>query len=374
MSKKIVFITGTRADYGKIKSIINSLERKNKVYIFVTGMHLLKKYGNTYLIIEKECRFSKIIKFKNQTGNESLDKIISNTIIGVSKYLKKINPDLTFVHGDRVEAFAAATAASVSNYFVAHIEGGELSGTIDEHLRHSISKLSHIHFVSNTEAKKRLKYMGEIPSNIFIVGSPDYDLMKSKFLPSISDVKIKYDIEYNSFAILIYHPVTTDLGNLRSNTEKLFNAIKKSKKNYIIIFPNNDPGSELIIKYINKFFKKNNRFRILRSMRFEYFLTLLENCSFIIGNSSAGIREAPFFGTPTINVGSRQDNRARLSSICNVGFSEKEILRKINLMHDKKFTKTLHFGDGNSSKKILKILSQKKFWEIPIQKKFNSID
>jgi UDP-N-acetylglucosamine 2-epimerase (hydrolysing) len=257
MSKKIFFVTGTRADYGKIKSIILSLEKKYEVYIFVTGMHLLREYGSTHIIIERECRNSKIIKFKNQFKNEGLEKIISKTIIGISKNIKKIKPDLIFIHGDRVETFAAATAASVNNFLVAHIEGGELSGTIDEHLRHAISKLSHIHFVSNQEAKKRLKYMGESPSNIFVVGSPDYDIMKNEYLPKFEEVKNKYEIQFKEYAILIYHSVTTDLKNLSMKTNILFKAIEQSKLKYLIIYPNNDPGSELIIKLINKYFKKN---------------------------------------------------------------------------------------------------------------------
>ena len=318
MSKKIFFVTGTRADYGKIKSIIQSLEKKYEVFIFVTGMHLLKKYGNTYIIIERECKNSKIIKFSNQNGNEDLDQIISKTIFGVSKTIKKINPDLVIVHGDRVESFATATAASVNNFLVAHIEGGELSGTIDEHLRHAISKLSHIHFVSNTKAKKRLKLMGEIPSNVYITGSPDYDIMKSNFLPKLNVVKEKYNINFDRFAILIYHSVTTDLKNLYNNAKVLFQSVSKSKINYIIIFPNNDPGSNIIIDLIQKYFTKSKSFKVLRSMRFEYFLITLKNSLFIIGNSSAGIKEAPFFGTQTINIGTRQNNRAKLKSIINV--------------------------------------------------------
>ncbi len=374
MSKKIFFVTGTRADYGKIKSIIQSLEKKYEVFIFVTGMHLLKKYGNTYIIIERECKNSKIIKFSNQNGNEDLDQIISKTIFGVSKTIKKINPDLVIVHGDRVESFATATAASVNNFLVAHIEGGELSGTIDEHLRHAISKLSHIHFVSNTKAKKRLKLMGEIPSNVYITGSPDYDIMKSNFLPKLNVVKEKYNINFDRFAILIYHSVTTDLKNLYNNAKVLFQSVSKSKINYIIIFPNNDPGSNIIIDLIQKYFTKSKSFKVLRSMRFEYFLITLKNSLFIIGNSSAGIKEAPFFGTQTINIGTRQNNRAKLKSIINVKNKKNEILKAIEKVKSKKFRKTFHFGYGNSSEKIQKILSKKNFWKTPIQKNFNSID
>lgn len=374
MKKKIFFVTGTRADYGKIKSIIQSLENKFKVYIFITGMHLMSKYGNTYEQIKNECTKSTIIKFRNQTGHQMLDKIISNTIGGISKHLKKVKPNLVFVHGDRVEAFASATAASVNNFLVAHIEGGELSGTIDEHLRHAISKLSHIHFVSNQEAKKRLISMGEKKNNIFKVGTPDYDLMKSKFLPRLEEAKKRYSIKFIDYSIVIYHSVTTDVKNLKSYTKILFKSLLKSKLNYVVILPNNDPGSDIIIKLIDRYFKKNKKFRILKSMRFEHFLTTLKNSEFIIGNSSAGIREAPFFGIPTINIGDRQYNRAKLKSIQNIHHEYQKILKSIILVKNKKYKKTFHFGVGDSSKKIVKILSKKKFWMTPIQKKFTSID
>jgi UDP-N-acetylglucosamine 2-epimerase (hydrolysing) len=349
MSKKIFFVTGTRADYGKIKSIIHSLEKNFKIYIFVTGMHLMSKYGSTYQIISKECKNSKIIKFKNQTGHQMLDQIISTTINGISKSLKKIKPDLVVVHGDRVEAFAAATAASVNNFLVAHIEGGELSGTIDEHLRHAISKLSHIHLVSNNEAKRRLTLMGEKKNNIFTVGTPDYDIMKSNDLPKISDVKKRYGIKFNNFAISIYHSVTTDLKNLKKYSSIFSRTLIKSDLKYLVIFPNNDPGSHIILNSIFKNFKKNQNFRIIRSMRFEYFLSALKNSRFIIGNSSAGIREAPFFGIPTLNIGDRQLNRAKLKSIINLTHDFKKILKAINLSKNKKFNKSFHFGCGNSS-------------------------
>ncbi len=372
--KKIFFVTGTRADYGKIKPIIQILEKTFNVYIFVTGMHLLSKYGSTHIIISKECKNSKIIKFRNQTGHQSQEKIISNTINGFTIHLKKINPDLVIVHGDRIEAFAASIASSINNFLVGHIEGGEISGTIDEHLRHAISKLSHVHFVSNIQAKKRLIKMGEIKKLIFVVGSPDIDVMASKKLPSISIVKKRYGISFSNFGISIYHPVTTDLKNLKVNSNIYFDTLIKSKNNYLIIYPNNDPGSDLILRIIKNKIIKNKRFKVLKSMRFEYFLTVLKYCKFIIGNSSAGIREAPFYGVPTINIGDRQYNRANLKSVKNINYSKSKILKEIFKVPEKRFVKELFFGTGNSSSKINKILNNKNFWNIPIQKKYYSED
>ena len=184
--KKIVFLTGTRADYGKLKSYIKILEvSKNfEVSIFVTGMHLNQKFGFTINEITRNTN-CEIFPFINHSLQDEMDQSLGKTIIGFSDYIKQIKPDMIIIHGDRIEALAGAIVGSLNNILVGHIEGGEISGTIDELLRHSISKLSHIHFVSNEGAKKRLIQMGEISKNIFVTGSPDLDIMLSDDLPNL---------------------------------------------------------------------------------------------------------------------------------------------------------------------------------------------
>jgi len=372
--KKIFFITGSRADYGKIKSIAKMSEKKFQNFIFVTGMHMIPKYGNTHSIIGKDFPNSTIIKKTNQSGGETQDIILSNTIVILSKMLKKINPDLVIIHGDRIESLACAISSSVNNYLTAHIEGGELSGTVDEHLRHSISKLSHVHFVSNSDARKKLLRMGEIKKSVHVVGTPDYDLMQEKYLPSLKEIKKRYNIKFLDFAVSIYHPVTTDLAFLKKNIITYLNALVKSKLNYIVIYPNNDPGSDIIVEAINKILGQNKKFRILNSMRFEHFLKTLKSSKFIIGNSSAGIKEAPFFGIPAINVGNRQKNRAKLCNLFDVNHSENQIVKVIESVKSKKYKTNFFFGKGNSFKKIYNILLKKNFWKTPIQKIFYSGD
>ena len=212
--KKILFITGTRADYGKISPLIKIINDHEKFdfRIFVTGMHLLDSYGKTLFEVEKLYK-DNIIKYKNQDeiNKESLDVILANTIKGLNKSFKSFLPDSIIVHGDRVEALAGACSGSLNNILTVHIEGGEVSGTIDELIRHSISKLSHIHLVSNKDALLRLVQMGEEKSKIHIIGSPDIDIMKSDTLPNINKVKRHYSIYFNSYAIFCYHPVTTEL-------------------------------------------------------------------------------------------------------------------------------------------------------------------
>ncbi len=374
LKKKIVFVTGTRADYGKLKSIIKIVQNNNKfeAVVFVTGMHNLSSYGNTHTELNKD-KIKNLFKFKNQVKNDSMDIIVSKTINVFSKFIKKINPDLIVIHGDRVEPLACAVVGSLNNILVAHIEGGEVSGTVDEILRHSISKLSHIHFVSNKKAKQRLIQMGEIPNNIFIIGSPDVDLMSSRHIPNLNIAKKRYKIKYNSFAILLFHPVVSKQkkNNLKKNTSILINAIKNSKFNYIVVFPNNDSGSNIILNAY-KILKNKKNIKIFPSLRFEYYLSLLKASNFIIGNSSSGVREAPYYGTPTINIGNRQNKRSSSKSIINVDFKKNEIEKLIKKFKEKKITfkKQKEFGDGKADKKFVNLISKKSFWKIDNQKYF----
>ena len=197
IKKKIVFLTGTRADFSKLKSLI-SITQKSKeyeVHLFVTGMHMNPLYGKTIDEIIKS-GFNNIYPFVNHESIDSMDMTLAKTIEGFSSFILKIKPDLIVVHGDRVEAMAGAITGSLNNILVAHIEGGEISGTIDELIRHSISKMSHIHLVANKKAKSRLTQLGELPSSIFILGSPDLDLMNPKNLPKLSIAKEYYNINF----------------------------------------------------------------------------------------------------------------------------------------------------------------------------------
>tara|TARA_E500000178_G_scaffold329363_1_gene360208 strand:- start:12614 stop:13747 length:1134 start_codon:yes stop_codon:yes gene_type:complete len=374
LKKKIVLITGTRADFGKIKSVIQKLLDSNfDIKIFITGMHLDKKYGFTYNEVKKNFPTKILHKFINYSRGESQDIILANTINGFNKLLNKFRPNLVIVHGDRIEALAGAISASLNNFLTMHIEGGELTGTIDEHLRHSISKLSHLHIVTNFIAKRRLiKKLGENPKSIFVCGSPDIDIMKKSTLPNINDVKKRYSIPFKNYAIILFHPVTTELGNIKNYTNLLIRNCIKSNKKFVVIYPNNDPGNQEILRLYNLRIKKNKNFKLLKSMRFEYFLTLLKNSRLIIGNSSAGIIEAPVYGIPTINLGSRQNNRAnQTKSIANIDFTSVKLHQKINYLYGKKYKKRSIFGDGSSAKKIINILKSKNIWNTSVQKIFN---
>jgi UDP-hydrolysing UDP-N-acetyl-D-glucosamine 2-epimerase len=372
--KKILFLTGTRADFGKIKSLISILEKQPEfeVFVFVTGMHLQEIYGYTLIEIER-CNFKNVFTFENHTHETTMDLTLAKTIEGLSNYCKEINPDMIVVHGDRVETLAGAIVGSLNNILVSHIEGGEVSGTVDELIRHSVSKLSHIHFVSNQQAAKRLLQMGEIKESIFTIGSPDIDIMFSDQLPELKTVKEYYKIDFEKFAIVMFHPVTTEIKEMQIYAETFATSLLKDNHNYIVIFPNNDLGSQFIIEAYQKL-KNNLRFRIFPSLRFEYFLTLLKNSQFIIGNSSAGIREAPYYGIPIINIGTRQQNRAVHADIINTDYSENNIKEALKIIDSHKVQNVEdEFGKGNSSELFFECIQKSDIWQLNHQKQFRDI-
>jgi len=372
--KKILFLTGTRADFGKIKSLIQILENHQafEVYVFVTGMHLQEEYGYTLIEIER-CGFKNVHTFENHTHETTMDLTLAKTIEGLSAYVKTVTPDMIVVHGDRVETLAGAIVGSLNNILVAHIEGGELSGTVDELIRHSVSKLSHIHFVSNGDAKKRLLQMGEIASSVYKIGSPDIDMMFSKDLPNLEVVKKYYEIPFETYAIVMLHPVTTEATAIKKKAANFVAALLEDTHNYVVIYPNNDLGSQSIFDAY-KSLKNNPRFRIFPSLRFEYFLTLLKNAQFIIGNSSAGIREAPYYGIPIINIGTRQQNRALNADIVNVDYDKKSIGAALqNIDKHQVLKTTAAFGKGNSAELFLETMLNQELWEINHQKQFREL-
>lgn len=369
--KKIVVLSGTRAEFGKLKPLLKAIDKdpSYEVHLFVTGMHMLEKYGGTAREVLRE--FFNVYLYNNQAFGSRLDIVLSNTIYGFSHYVSEIDPDLIVVHGDRAEALAGAIVGSFNNILVAHIEGGELSGTIDELIRHSISKLVHIHFVSNEQAKKRLMQMGEDKENIYVIGSPDIDIMFSDDLPPKEEVLKHYEIEFDDYAILMYHPVTTEIEKISKNVKELVDAVIESKLNYVTIYPNNDPGSNIILNEYKRLDSLPS-IKLFPSIQFEKFLVLMKNCRFIIGNSSAGIREAPIYSIPTINLGSRQKNRFHHESIFNIDEKRDLIIATINrvMKASSKFSPSYFFGKGESIMKFKEVLEKKSLWKTQKQKQF----
>lgn len=342
--------------------------------MFVTGMHLQELYGYTLIEIHK-CQFKNISihTFENHTHETTMDLTLAKTIEGLSAQVKNTTPDMIVIHGDRVETLAGAIVGSLNNILVAHIEGGEVSGTIDELIRHSTSKMSHVHFVSNEAAKKRLIQMGELESSVFTIGSPDVDIMFGPTLPDLDSAKTYYQIPYNEYAIAMFHPVTTEVNQIGEYAQNFVDALLEDTNNYVLVYPNNDLGSSIILREYERL-KNNPRFKIFPSLRFEYFLTLLKKSKFIIGNSSAGVREAPYYGLPIINIGTRQQNRAIHSDIINADY-KKQSIEKALLDVESHFviSKQYDFGQGNSAELFLQYLQKGDIWKLNNQKQFRDI-
>jgi UDP-N-acetylglucosamine 2-epimerase (hydrolysing) len=373
LRKKIIFLTGTRADFGKLKSLIEITRKSNKydVHIFATGMHLSEIHGYTFDEIVK-CGYENLEKFLNYEDDFTMDQILAKTIFGFSNFVNNLKPDLIVIHGDRVEALAGAITGSLNNILVAHIEGGEISGTIDELIRHAVSKMSHIHFVANKIAKKRLIQMGEIAKNIYVIGSPDIDAMLSTSLPNIDEVRTRYEINFQNYIIAMFHPVTTEYEFMEKYSKNFVDAILSSNENFVVIYPNNDLGYKFILEEFKRLENLTN-VKLFPSIRFEYFITLLKHSKCILGNSSAGIREAPYYGIPTINIGTRQKNRALNDDIINCNYEKKSIINAIEKGIQLKLQKIDLYGDGNSDKQFIEILAKNDFWEIEKQKCFKEI-
>ena len=366
----VSFLTGTRADYGKLKALMQVLAQSEAfdVQVLVTGMHLLPQYGMTVSQIIND-NIGTVHLIPNNTTSQTMESTLSRTIEQLATFFDQNKTDLLIIHGDRIEALAGAIVGSLRNLPTAHIEGGEVSGTVDGLIRHSVSKLSHLHFVSNETAKNRVIQLGEREDSIFVIGSPDVDVMLSDDLPSISDVKGRYTIPFDDYAIAIFHPVTNEISTIHTQIIQFCDALQSSDENYIIIKPNNDLGTEIVQNELKKL-DSNSKFLHIPSMRFEFFLTLLRHSKYIIGNSSAGVREASYFGVPAINVGSRQKNRNSNELIVNSSTKTADLLDAIHRAKNLERKKIFDFGEGDAAIEFLKVLQSDSFWPISTDKEF----
>tara|TARA_B110000263_G_C15282288_1_gene498919 strand:- start:665 stop:1807 length:1143 start_codon:yes stop_codon:yes gene_type:complete len=377
MKKKILFVTERRADYSKLYPVLKQIEQSKKFdyYLIVTGSHLLKKHGYTINEIKKDgikiYKKFKMFEEKNDDSSAMMTEGFGKAITNLTKIIKTLKPDLIFSGFDIGANFAAAIIGAHMNIHVAHLEGGEITGTIDESIRHSISKFSHIHFTSNNDATKRLEKMGEISKNIFTVGNPSLDTIKSIKIISKKELEKEFCIDLKKpLLLLVQHTVTTEINKIDKYFLETINAINETKYQCIIILGNSDAGSQKIKKII-----KNSNILNYENLPFQKYISLLNYSSVIIGNSSSGIMEAPFLQVPSINVGTRQEGRSNTTSIINVKYNKIAIKKAIEkAIGDKKFLKSIkkqkkQHGNGNSSKKIIQILEKLNLEKIPIQKK-----
>lgn len=368
-SRRITFVTGTRADFGKIQPLADAAARDDHdVVFFVTGMHMLRKYGDTRLEVRRQAP-GDIYEFVNQSPGDSHDTVLAKTMQGFADWVTEYPTDLVVIHGDRVEALAIALVCAMRYIPCAHVEGGEVSGTIDEIYRHCNSKLCRYHFVSSHSAAARLQALGEDPSDIYIIGSPELDFHAAAVDLSINEVRSYYEIDFEEYGIAIFHPVTSEADTMGQQAADLFGALASTNRPFVVICPNNDPGSEHIFEAIDGLPK--DRFRVIPSMRFSYFSVLMRNAAVIVGNSSLGVREAPFLGVPSLDVGTRQTNRAQGPSITHVAAADQAAIKGfIETEWKKRYPGSTAFGHGSAGEQFSRIIAEATFWERGRQKSF----
>lgn len=370
MPRSTLFVTGTRADFGKLEPLaIAARDAGFAVSFFVTGMHMLDRYGLTKLEVQRTPG-TRVHEFLNQRPGDPQDMILAKTVIGFSDFVKETQPDLVVIHGDRVEALACALVCATNYIRCAHIEGGEVSGTIDEIYRHCNSKLSSHHFVSSDDAAKRVMALGEPRDHIHSIGSPELDFHSRPSGVTMAEVRDRYDLPFDDFGICVFHPVTSEAASMGTQAAALFGALDASGRSFVVIAPNNDPGSAAIFDAIEGL--PPDRFKVLPSMRFAHFSELMKNASAMVGNSSAGVREAPFLGLPSLDIGTRQTNRAKSPSVFFADATDttaieaflKEQWGQDHPPHDA-------FGAGSAASRFVAVLQTSAFWDSDLQKTFH---
>lgn len=368
--KRLLFVTGTRADYGKLEPLAKAAQDAGfHISFFITGMHMMKRYGETRLEV-KRFAGAEFFEFVNQREGDALDFILSKTILGFSDFVHEHRPDLVIIHGDRVEALAASIVCAMRYIRSAHVEGGEVSGTIDESIRHCNTKLCATHFVSSESAKARVLALGESPDRVFNIGSPELDTHARPSGVSIEEVKTRYAIPFDDYGIAVFHPVTSERDTIGAQAASLFGALEASGKCFVVIAPNNDPGTEDIFAVLEKL--PPERFRLIPSMRFNYFSELMKNAAVMVGNSSAGVREAPFLGLPSLDVGTRQRNRSASDSVVIIDAFESQLIQKMICINwNRRCKNDTNYGLGKAALCFVDIISKIDFWLLSEQKIFS---
>ncbi|PJI92726.1 UDP-N-acetylglucosamine 2-epimerase (hydrolysing) [Yoonia maricola] len=372
MPRSVLFVTGTRADFGKLEPLaVATRDAGFEVSFFTTGMHMLERYGLTKLEVHRTPGIQ-VHEFLNQRIGDPQDMVLAKTVMGFSDFVKEFAPDLVVIHGDRVEALACALVCATNYIRCAHIEGGEVSGTIDEIYRHCNSKLASQHFVSSDDAARRVMALGEPAVNIHTIGSPELDFHAGPSGVSFAQVQERYDLPSDDYGICVFHPVTSEADTMGIQAHALFDALDQSGRNFVVIAPNNDPGSAAIFDAIEQM--PTDRFRVLPSMRFAHFSELMKNAKAMVGNSSAGVREAPFLGLPSLDIGTRQTNRAKSPSVFFAGAVDTAAIAQfLKVEWGNAYPRHDAFGGGSAAERFVATLKDDAFWETSLQKTFHDL-
>ncbi len=375
--RKILFVIGNRAHYARVSPILNKIKKFDNLdyhLLLFEGASLDEYYYSIKEIVRKEHHKKYSCLYTHISGENllSMSKSTGLALLELANEFERYKPDIVFVVADRYEALSAAIAARYMNIVLVHLQGGELSGSIDDSIRHSITKLANIHLVSNNFCAARVIQMGENPKNVYITGCPTIDLAKeiannpkdiSHLFKKYQGRQKKFDPE-KDYVIVSFHPVTTEYDSVSEQFDLLLNAIHELNITALWLYPNIDAGNDKISKRIKKYLSENGDSEIYFFKNFypKDFLQLVRNSNCIIGNSSVGIREAPAMGVPSVNIGSRQKSRERASSVFDSSFDKREIQKKIiSQINHGKYPPSNIYGRGNASYKIAKVLSQCKF-------------
>ncbi|WP_433749057.1 UDP-N-acetylglucosamine 2-epimerase [Falsibacillus pallidus] len=364
-AKSICVVTGTRADYGIYYPLLKKIHRHPsfKLSLLVTGMHLSPEHGFTFELIKKD-RFpimGIVDTIMLHQNDANMARSIGLGVLGMTQLFETNKPDWVIVLGDRGEMLSAAIAAVHLNIPVAHLHGGERSGSIDESIRHAISKLSHIHFPATKKSGARLKRMGEDPSRIYVAGSLRVEGMFAEPLKDLELVLQEYGlpetISSKSYYLFIFHPVSYEWKSILKQTETILKILITKGKPIICILPNTDAGAGDILKCYKKF-EGDPHFNMVKNFHHHDYLTILKHAHALIGNSSSGIIEAATYQIPVINIGSRQNHRERSLNVIDAAPEKEELDHALHVIEDEEYNKKLNrvkniYGAGDASDIII---------------------
>lgn len=380
--RKICVFIGGRANYSSIKSAMQAIQKHPELELQVVlgGSGLVDKFGNLEKILTAD-GFNIDEKVYMQVEGDKPNAMVKTAglgMLGLADVFERLQPDFVIVIGDRYEVMAATIAAAYMNIRVAHTMGGEVTGTIDESIRHAITKFAHVHFPANKEAGERIEKLGERPEDVFVVGCPRIDNVK-RILDEDSSMPMDiyktqggvgpaFDLN-EPFILISQHPVTTEYSEAKSQITATIKAAMKTGLNIIMLWPNADAGSEGISKGIRTYREINPdaKIHVFKNLPISVYVRLMKNTACLVGNSSSGIREGAFIGTPVVNVGTRQNGRERGQNVIDAPDEENAVYEAIKkqLEHGPYVSEPI-YGDGHAGEQIAEILSKV---EVPVQKR-----
>lgn len=368
MSKrKICVVTGSRAEYGLLQLMMKGIQNDEELVlqVIVTGMHLSPEFGLTYKVIEEDgfTIDAKVEMLLSSDTPVGIAKSIGLGVIGFADALDRLRPDILLLLGDRYEILAAAQAALVARIPIAHIAGGDTTeGAFDEAIRHSITKMSHLHFVTNEVAAKRVRQLGEYPANIYNVGSPGIDQIKRLRMLGREELEKSMDFRFRDKNLLVtFHPVTLDCQSAKEQFQSLLDALNMLGPDIGVIFtmPNADTDGRILIQMVEGYVALHSNTRAYTSLGQRRYLSVLAQIDAVVGNSSSGLYEAPSFKKPTVNIGDRQKGRLQALSVINCTPDTVSIINAIQKAFAKDCSDTVNpYGDGESSARIVARLKQ----------------